>query len=47
MIKVDGALAEISARLEADKLRFVDHEGPVRVRLGSGLIALNAVLEAG
>lgn len=42
----DEALADISANIEADKLAFVDHDRLARVQLGSGLIALNAMLEA-
>jgi hypothetical protein len=42
----DRTLADISAQIEAEKLVFVDHDRLARVQLGSGLIALNAMLEA-
>lgn len=46
MIRIDEALADIRAHIDADKLAFVDHDRLARVQLGSGLITLNAMLGA-
>jgi hypothetical protein len=41
----DEALLEVEDRIDARRLEVIDHDTLARAQLGSGLIALNAVLE--